>query len=141
MADKKIELRIIAPDKASNRNPYKLHGEYDMVIIRCSTGDMGFLPGRACCSMVLDSGVMRMFSDGSEERMVIHGGIGHLQDDVITLLADGAQRPEEIDADKVSGEIESLQGQIERTSDLGERDLLKRELKRCMIQLAEAGKE
>ena len=90
MADKKIALRVIAPEKASNRDPYKLQKECDMVIIRCSTGDMGFLPGRTPCSMSLDAGIMRMFNDGAEEKMVLHGGIGHIQDDMITILAEGA---------------------------------------------------
>ena len=140
MADKKIELRIIAPEKASNRDPYKLQKECDMVIIRCETGDMGFLPGRTPCAMTLGAGVMRMFSEGGEERMVIFGGIGHVQDDIITILADGAQWPADIDVDKVNSEIADLQSRIESADSIKERDNLKKDLNRCKVQLAALGK-
>ena len=140
MADNKLALRIISPDKASNRDPYKLQKECDMVIIRCETGDMGFLPGRTACAMTLGAGIMRMYSEGSEERMVIFGGIGHLQDDVITILAEGAQWPADIDVAKVNVEIEDLLGRIEATADVREKDLLNRDLRRCKVQLSAADK-
>jgi F0F1-type ATP synthase epsilon subunit len=42
--EKKVELRVIAPTMATDKSPYKFQKAVDMVIMRCSTGDMGILP-------------------------------------------------------------------------------------------------
>ena len=85
MADKKIELKIISPgQKVDKRMPETA----DMVIMRCVTGDLGVLPGRAPCSMVLGEGVLRILNDGKENRMNISGGVASVSHDVVTVMTE-----------------------------------------------------
>lgn len=85
---KKLELKIISPGQpVDDRIPTMV----DMVIMRCTTGDLGVLPGRLPCSMVLDTGVMRILNEGSETRMTIGGGVANVSQDVVTVLTESAE--------------------------------------------------
>jgi len=87
MADKKIELKIISPgEPVDDRVPTMV----DMVIMRCTTGDFGILPGRMPCSMVLGTGILRIMNDGAESRMEISGGVASVSQDVVTILTESA---------------------------------------------------
>jgi len=93
MADKKLELRVIAPTASADKSlaSYKKGVNVDMVIMRCTTGDLGVLPGRTPCSMVLGKGDLRVFNDGNEKRMEIDGGIASVGNDVVTILTDSVK--------------------------------------------------
>ncbi|MCL1883361.1 MAG: hypothetical protein FWF81_06400 [Defluviitaleaceae bacterium] len=91
IADKKLDLRVIAPTMATDKSPYKFQKAVDMVIMRCTTGDIGILPGRVPVSMVLDKGTLRIFDEDTEKLMEVSGGIAHVSDDVVTILSESAQ--------------------------------------------------
>ena len=138
MADKKIELRVIAPTMATDKSPYKFRKDVDMVIMRCKTGDMGILPGRVPCSVVLDAGVLRIFDEsvGVQERhMAIMGGIAHVGDDIVTILSDSAQKPEEIDVEQVNAAIKDARRRYDETPDLNKKSELCNEIHRYQIRL------
>ena len=82
--DKKLELRIISPSMKLEPAPPKFS---NMVIIPCTTGEMGILPGRLPCSMVLGNGNVRIVEDGTEYRIAVHGGIATVGKDVVTVLS------------------------------------------------------
>ena len=136
----KLKLRVIAPTMATDKNPYKVEENVDMVIMRCTTGDMGILPGRVPCSMVLDNGVLRVFDEEKVRRMAILGGIAHVDDDIVTILSDSAQKPEEINAAQVTNELKELRRLHDETADLHEKDAHKKEIRRCqvLLEVAEA---
>ena len=139
MADKKVNLRVISPHTATDKRPFKLQKDADMVILRCTTGDLGVLTGRMPCSMVLGTGVLRILDAGKEFRMAVMGGVAHVQDDVVTVLSDLALLPNDIDQDEVSLKIKNLEQQIAGVNDLTEKDRLKSELKGLRIQYEVAG--
>ena len=91
MAIEKLRLRVATPDKV------KYDQDAEMVIMRCITGDMGILPRHESCSAILDYGVLRILNDGDERRMAVFGGIAQIRDNVLTILANDAQWPEDID--------------------------------------------
>ena len=80
MGDKKIELRVVSAGRA--RQPELV----DMVIMRCTTGDLGVLPGRVPISMTLESGMLRMFKDGKEEHISVMGGVANVSNDIVTIF-------------------------------------------------------
>jgi len=83
MGDKKLELRIIAPSMNLEKKPPKFA---DMVVVHCITGELGILPGRVACSMVLGKGSLRIHEGETEYRMKIDGGIASVSNDVVTVL-------------------------------------------------------
>jgi F-type H+-transporting ATPase subunit epsilon len=91
MAVEKLRLRVATPDNV------KYDQDAEMVIMRCITGDMGILPRHESCSAILDYGVLRILNDGDERRMAVFGGIAQIRDNVLTILANDAQWPEDID--------------------------------------------
>ena len=133
--DKKVELRVIAPTMSTNRNPYKFNEEVDMVILRCTTGDLGVLPGRLPCSMVLDTGILRIINDDKEKHMAIMGGVAHVNNDIVTILSDSALLPEDIDVEEVKAKIEEEESAIQNTSDFSQKDKHNAKIKEYKVQL------
>ena len=79
---KKLELRIVAMGSESGPPQF-----VDMVIIPCTNGDLGVLPGRAPCTMVVGKGNVRLLNEGEETRIPVVGGIASVAGDVVTILA------------------------------------------------------
>ena len=86
--NKKLELRIIAPGMKLDKQPPKYA---DMIIVPCSNGELGVLPGRTPCSMVLKKGAVRVAVDGVEVRLQIDGGIATVSKDVVTVLSNSVE--------------------------------------------------
>ena len=140
MAERKLNLRVISPRTATDKRPYKLQKESEMVILRCKTGDLGILVGRMPCTMVLGSGILRSFDEGKEYFMAIMGGVAHVQNDVVTVLTDTALFPQEIDQDEVKSQISEMEEKIKDTADLALKDSLRADLRGLRVQLEVAGK-
>ena len=87
----KVLLRVITPAEV------KVDQEVDMVIMRATTGEMGVLSGHEARSAVLNDGVMRILNDGVERRLTVFGGMAEIKDNIITVLTDASEWPEEID--------------------------------------------
>ena len=137
VVEKKIELRVIAPTMATDKSPYKVKESVDMVIMRCTTGDMGILPGRVSVSAVLDTGVLRVFdaSTDTESRLFVKGGVAHVKDDVLTILSDSVLKPSEIDKNAVNAEIKELQRLMDETEDMNEKTSYRKNISHCQIKL------
>ena len=140
MADRKLTLRVISPRTATDRKPYKLQKDSDLVILRCITGDLGILVGRMPATMVLGSGILRSINDGKEYVMAIIGGVAHVSDDVVTVLTDTALFPQEIDRADIESQISVLQEKINETSDLTIKNGLKSDLYSLRIKLEVSGR-
>jgi F-type H+-transporting ATPase subunit epsilon len=72
--------------------------DVEMVVAPGIEGEMGILPRHAPLMTLLNEGVMRVkHAGGREEALAIHGGFMQVLPDQVTVLADGAERAEEID--------------------------------------------
>ena len=104
MADaaRKLNLRITTPEQI------KYDEEAEMVIMRCITGDMGILADHEATSAILDYGVLRIINNEEERRMAVFGGIAQVGNNQVTILANDAQWPEDIDIAFVEAERERM---------------------------------
>jgi len=94
-ATKKLTLRIVTPEEV------KVEEFADMVIMRCTTGDLGVLPGHEARTCVLaDDERLRIFDGGVEHQLFVYGGLVEIKDDVLSILTIAAESPEEIDRAK-----------------------------------------
>jgi len=107
----KLHLQIITPEQV------KLDEDADMVIMRCTTGDMGILPGHQACSAILDYGVMRILDGDAERRIAVFGGIAQVRNDEVFILANDAQWPEDIDQVRAQRERELAELQMRDSED------------------------
>jgi len=125
----KLHLRVITPESV------KLDEQCDMVIMRCTTGDMGILPRHEACSAILDYGVLRVVNDQNERHMAVFGGIVQVKDDEVTLLANEAQWPEDIDRTLAEAEREATERRLQETGDAVEMQRQQVSLRRTLVQI------
>jgi F-type H+-transporting ATPase subunit epsilon len=71
--------------------------DVDMVIAPGSDGELGILPHHAPLLTSLNFGELRIKRGGGEESFAIGGGILEVTPDKVTVLADSAERADDID--------------------------------------------
>ena len=111
VAKRKLHLRIATPDNV------KYDEDAEMVIMRCITGDMGILADHEATSAILDFGVLRIINNEEERRMAVFGGIAQVGDNKVTILANDAQWPEDIDMAFVEAERDRMARRSQETLD------------------------
>ena len=86
-----IRLDIVTAERAVYAE------DVDMVIAPGVEGQLGILPHHAPLMTTLQSGELRVKKGGEEVTMVISGGFLEVRPDRVIVLADAAERAEEID--------------------------------------------
>ena len=72
-------------------------GNVDMVTVPGGGGEMGILPNHAPVLSTLKSGELRVKTDGQTQEFAIGGGFIDIHNNRVIILADSAERAEEID--------------------------------------------
>lgn len=90
MADK-FYLDIVASD-----HPF-FSGECNMLVFRSVDGEQGILPGHETMVCALEPCEIRYQTEGDWNYAAVGAGIVEVTADKVTLLADTAERPEDID--------------------------------------------
>jgi len=129
MVKDKLHLRVATPDKL------KYDREADMVIMRCITGDMGILPKHEACSAILDYGVLRILDGEEERRMAIFGGLAQVGENLVTVLANDAQWPEDIDLSVAEAERDRSKLALQETADAVELRKEQVAMRRTLVQI------
>jgi len=111
MSKNKLRLKIVTPDHT------KFDDEAELVIVRTIEGEIGFMANHMACSSVLDYGAVRIFNDDVERRIAVFGGISQMRDNVLTVLANDAQWPEDIDLALVEAEREQTERRLRESVD------------------------
>ncbi|TCT13084.1 ATP synthase F1 subcomplex epsilon subunit [Natranaerovirga pectinivora] len=91
MADSKFKLHIITPERVFCKE------DVEMVMFNTTEGDIGVLKGHIPLTTTLQSGVFKMKIGNEEKRAAVHTGFAEIKPDEVTILADAAEWPEEID--------------------------------------------
>jgi len=91
---KTIRLDIVTPEKVAYSD------NVNMVIARTTAGDIGILPGHASLIAALATWPLRIMTDDGEKQVALIGGFIEVQPDKITVLANNAELPEEIDVER-----------------------------------------
>ena len=91
MADQ-LQLEVITPERRVLAEPV------DSVTVPGANGELGILPGHTPLISQLRTGVLSYTQGGTTRRLHVSGGFIEVSDDRVSVLADIAERPEEIDA-------------------------------------------
>jgi len=129
MPKKKIRLRVVMPGKIKADEPA------DMVIMRCTSGDMGVLPGHEPRSAVLDYAPLRILRGGYEHRIAVYGGLAVIEDDVLTILTRDAEWPEEINLAQARADREYAEQRLRDQEDDRELQSDQVLLRRALVQI------
>lgn len=86
-----IRCEIVSQDRKV------FEGDVDIVVAPGADGEMGILPHHAPVLTSLRTGVLKVRTGAREEVFAISGGFMEVQPDLVTVLADAAERSDEID--------------------------------------------
>nr|YP_009314944.1 ATP synthase CF1 subunit epsilon [Scinaia undulata]SCW23399.1 ATP synthase CF1 subunit epsilon [Scinaia undulata] len=95
-----LNIRVIAPD----RTVWDANAEE--VILPSSTGQLGILTGHIPLLTALDIGVMRVRINKEWIPIVLLGGFAEVENNKITILVNGAEELEDIDAEIAQRSLE-----------------------------------
>ena len=126
---KKIRLDIVTPEKVAYSD------DVTMVIARTTAGDIGILPGHAALIAPLAIWPLRILTDDDEVQLALCGGFIEVQPEKITILANCAELPHEIDISRAETAKERAESRLrddKSTIDIARAELA---LKRAMIRL------
>ena len=90
MADQ-LQLEVVTPERRV------LAAAVNSVTVPGLNGDMQILPGHAALISELQTGVLAYNQGGTPQQLHVSGGFIEVNNDKVTVLAEIAERPEEID--------------------------------------------
>lgn len=115
----------------------------DLVSAPGAEGTLGILPNHAALISLLDAGELVIKKGGQEDRMVVFGGFIEVLNNKVLILADSAERIEEIDLDRAEQSRaraqESLQNRGTITDIAAEEAALKRAAVRLRVGKRRSG--
>ena len=87
-----IQLEVVTPERRV------LEEMVDAVYVPSMSGELGILPGHTPLISQLQTGVLSYVQNGNAHRLHVSGGFVEVNADRVSVLAEIAERPEEIDA-------------------------------------------
>ncbi|HVA00483.1 MAG TPA: F0F1 ATP synthase subunit epsilon [Terriglobia bacterium] len=108
----RIQLRIVTPDREL------VEGEVSEVSIPGKEGYLGVLPGHAPLLTELQSGELTYRQDEMLFHVAIHWGFAEVLPDRVIILADIAERAEEIDVERAERARHRAEELLKRPSEL-----------------------
>ncbi len=98
-----LNLEIVTPERKV------LSEAVDAVTIPTTSGELGILTNHAPLISSLKSGILSFSKSGSTEKMVVSGGFVEVSANNVSVLADIAERADEIDVEAARSEREAVE--------------------------------
>ena len=89
-----IKLEIVTPEKKA------LSETVDMVTIPTASGEVGILPSHAPLISALQAGILSYAKGGTTSKLLISGGFVEVGNDKVSVLAEVAEKADEIDVER-----------------------------------------
>jgi F-type H+-transporting ATPase subunit epsilon len=105
-----IDLRIVTPDRQM------VHDSATAVSIPGQTGYLGILPGHAPLLTELKAGEVTYAYKGTTHRLAISWGFAEVLPDRVIILAETAERPEEIDVERAERARQRAEERLKKSS-------------------------
>ena len=115
-------------------------GEVEQVDVPGLEGDFGVLAGHAPLVAMLRPGILTVIDGGTRQRIVVFGGFAEVSPGGMTVLADNAVAPEDLDTAKLAEVIKDTEEDAADTKDDAVRDRLRRKVEQLRaVQAVAAG--
>ena len=101
-----LQLDVITPERRL------LSEQADSVTVPGLGGELGILPGHTPLISQLQTGVLSYVRGSETRRLLVSGGFVEVNDDRVSVLADLAEFPEEVDAARARTEREEAERQL-----------------------------
>ena len=116
-----FQVEIITPERIFYT------GEASMIEFTSVEGEMGVYKNHIPLTTVLAPGIVTITEDGGQKKAAVHAGFAEILGDKVTLLAEIAEWPDEIDFDRAEAARERAKARIENKQDSGI-DMIRAEL-------------
>jgi F-type H+-transporting ATPase subunit epsilon len=113
-----FQFDLVSPEKLL------FSGEVTQVDVPGTEGDFGVLAGHAPLVTTLRPGILVVYRDGGELRVVVNGGFAEVSPSGLTVLADMAVPQDEFDVSVLDGVIKDTEDEIAGATDDWRRDKL-----------------
>jgi F-type H+-transporting ATPase subunit epsilon len=107
-------LRIVTPRRLMLDEPVR------EVTAPGTIGEFGVLPDHITFLAALEIGMLSYRSDAGVRRLAVRGGFAEVADNVMTVLADDAAFPEDINAADARRDLDAAEAQLKELSPLDE---------------------
>src|SRR6267142_3691475 len=134
----KIQLEVVTPERRVLAEPV------DMATVPGLGGELGILPGHTPLISQLQTGVLSYVQDGKTFQLHVSGGFVEVRDDHVSVLAEVAERPEEIDASRARLSRDHVEKQLSSwtgTEEDFEKSRAKLERSMVRLQLASSASQ
>lgn len=127
----KINLEIITPEKLALRE------SVDEIVLPGLTGELGILPDHEPLITQLKTGILTYRQGSEQKRLHVSGGFAEVLGDKVSVLADVAEKPEDIDVERAKAALGRAEKRVSGGSEIdAARAELKLERAKTRIQIA-----
>ncbi|MCH5464708.1 F0F1 ATP synthase subunit epsilon [Levilactobacillus tujiorum] len=122
MADNRsvLSVSIVTPDG----RVYEHDGE--LLVIKTKLGQLGIMPNHVPVISSLEVDEVRIKHDGEEDEVAVNGGFLEFSDNVATIVADSAERQDDIDVGRAESARDRAQAAIKKAQEEHDADTLAR---------------
>jgi len=111
MSEKYIQFELITPERKV------ISKEVAQISLPTQEGEITVLPGHIALVAILVPGELRVLRDDQEDLVAVSGGFIEVQPNKVTVLADTAERAEEIDEQRAEEALERAKKIVAEKSD------------------------
>ena len=97
---------LVSPEKLA------FSGEVDQVDVPGVEGDFGVLAGHAPVVAAIRPGILAITAGGTQQKMIVLGGLAEMSDKGLTVLADVATSPQDIDRAQFAETIVAMEAKL-----------------------------
>ena len=97
---------LVSPEK------FVFSGEVDQVDVPGVEGDFGVLAGHAPVVAAIRPGILTVISGGTQQKIIVLGGLAEVSDKGLTVLADVATELEELDRAELADKISQMEARL-----------------------------
>ncbi len=101
-----FQLDIVSAERHVSSN------QVDLLVAPGVEGEMAILPSHAPLLTVLKPGEIRVVKDGEDSFIAVSGGFMEVMPEKVTILADTAERLDEIDIERAEAALKAAQERI-----------------------------
>ena len=109
--------------------------DVDVVVVPGVEGELGVLPRHAPLLTVIQPGEIRLRKKGEESSLIVTGGFLEVRPDKVTVLADAAERADEIDASRAEAAMKSAEERMKGKLTPEDLRLAESALRRAVVRL------
>ena len=133
MSADRLRLKLVTPERVA------VDAEADEVSVPAALGMVGILPGHAPLLASLRTGELEYRLASSHHSVAIFGGFIEVRDNVVTVLADAAELPEEIDVAAARNQQQQAEETM-RSAGGEDLDAARRQLEAAVTRITVAGR-